>query len=65
MKLSDELCGYPPKIDYGTYYVSGTELSVVYGCDKDFALIGNDMIECQSSGNWTEPSKCVFGKARY
>ena len=54
-----EVCGTLPNIEHGQGIL--TDITVVYKCDEDFVLIGNEIIECQLSGNWSQPPTCLFG----
>ncbi|CAC5407361.1 CSMD [Mytilus coruscus] len=49
-------CTEPPAVQNATFKVVPGENIVVYECDSELNLIGNENIECQSDGNWTYPS---------
>lgn len=61
MKLFSE-CSQPPAVQNASFKVVPSDNNVVYECDSELNLIGNENIECKSNGNWTYPSFICIGK---
>ena len=58
-------CGDPGKPSNGEQivkkgYVYGG--SVKFFCDKNYTLVGTDIIYCQANGSWSSPVPRCFGK---
>ncbi|VDI12244.1 CUB and sushi domain-containing protein, partial [Mytilus galloprovincialis] len=49
-------CSQPPAVQNASFKVVPSDNNVVYECDSELNLIGNENIECKSDGNWTYPS---------
>lgn len=55
-------CIEPPVVKNGTYTFEMVDNNhfARYRCDGGFTLIGNDVIECQLNGSWTDINlKCT------
>ena len=59
-----EKCGMVPEIDDGLVspgdYKIGSRRTI--SCNNSLYLSGNETIECQNDGQWTEPGKCIEKK---
>uniref|UniRef100_A0A672V4U0 Sushi domain-containing protein n=1 Tax=Strigops habroptila TaxID=2489341 RepID=A0A672V4U0_STRHB len=54
-------CRKPPEIPNGNHSGRGKAfftmgMSVIYTCDPGYYLVGNDIVFCKASGNWSQPS---------
>uniref|UniRef100_A0A672V5D1 Sushi domain-containing protein n=1 Tax=Strigops habroptila TaxID=2489341 RepID=A0A672V5D1_STRHB len=54
-------CRKPPEIPNGNHSGRGKAfftmgMSVIYTCDPGYYLVGNNIVFCKASGNWSQPS---------
>ncbi|NXD69230.1 CR2 protein, partial [Eolophus roseicapillus] len=54
-------CPMPPEIPNGNHNSQGKAfftlgMSVTYTCDPSYYLVGNAIVFCKASGNWSQPS---------
>ncbi|KFO91320.1 Complement receptor type 2, partial [Buceros rhinoceros silvestris] len=53
-------CPMPPAVRYGSHDGQGKAfftagMSVTYTCDPGYYLVGNAVVFCRASGNWSQP----------
>ncbi len=57
-------CSVPPEIDNGALKYDIVEHTIhsiaTYSCDENYKIDGNSSVNCQYSGQWSEPPKCVL-----
>lgn len=60
--FTGKYCGLPPKLENGYILKSSGadyQSTVTFACYPEFSLAGNNTIQCNEDGEWTEIPSCI------